>query len=170
MKHKTIIILGSSRPFGNTRKIVDYLISQGNDIDLISLSDYKIGYFDYELKNENDDFHPLLTSILNYDTILFATPVYWYTMSAQMKTFFDRISDVLIGDKKPLGRQLRGKVMGSISCGSDAEIFEGFKMPFEQSAAYLGMTYLEHVHTWVLSDQTIPKTVESRLKSLLNKL
>ncbi|WP_298761170.1 NAD(P)H-dependent oxidoreductase [uncultured Psychroserpens sp.] len=170
MKHKTIIILGSSRPFGHTRTIVDYLISHGNEIDLVVLSDYNIGYFDYELKNEDDDFHPLLTSILGYDTILFATPVYWYTMSAQMKTFFDRISDVLIGEKKTIGRQLKGKVMGSLSCGSDQEIFEGFEMPFTQSANYLGMTYIGHTHTWLSNAETIPKEVLPRLESLIKKL
>ena len=39
--------------------------------------------------------------------------------------------------------------MGIVSCGSDAEIFEGFEMPFVQSANYLGMSYLGHLHTWV---------------------
>ena len=167
---KTIVILGSSRPFGNTKKVVDYLISEGENIDVVSLLDYKIAYFNYEQRYTHDDFDTLIALILNYDTIVFATPIYWYTMSAQMKTFFDRISDLLIGDKKTIGRQLRGKVMGSLSCGSDQEIFDGFEMPFNQSANYLGMSYLGHVHTWISSEGVIPSKVKLRLASLLDKL
>ena len=54
------------------------------------------------------------TIIQKYDTIIFATPVYWYSMSGTLKTFFDRLSD-LLHYKKELGRQMRGKKMAMIS-------------------------------------------------------
>lgn len=158
MNNKTVIILGSSRSFGNTRKIVDEMLQIDSDINLIDLNDYKFSYFDYEFQNASDDFYPLVKQILNYESIVFATPIYWYTMSAQLKTFFDRLSDFLYEDKKILGRQFRGKNMGVLSCGSDQTLFDGFTMPFEQTANYLEMNYKGHLHTWIdtagISDKT----------------
>ena len=107
---------------------------------------------------------------LEYDTIIFATPIYWYTMSAQLKTFFDRISDLLHAKNKQIGRQLRGKQMAIISCGSDDEIFNGFEMPFCESANYLGMKYLRHIHTWIEDKNFISEEVLQRLKLLVKDL
>ena len=54
--------------------------------------------------------------MVQYEQIIFATPIYWYAMSAQLKTFFDRMTDLLT-IHKPLGRQLRkGKKMFLIAC------------------------------------------------------
>jgi multimeric flavodoxin WrbA len=148
---KALIILGSSRSEGNTRRVADFLMEQLG-CDLIDLNDYTFTYYDYEHRNQGDDFLPLMERIIaNYDTFVFATPVYWYSMSAVMKTFFDRISDLLTL-RKALGRQLRGKKMGAISCGYDEETVEGLEMPFRESAKYLGMQYLGHVYAWVEAD------------------
>lgn len=92
--------MGSSRSNGNTKSVVDYLMSLNYNIQLIDLNQYKISYYDYDLKNAEDDFMNLIPKVLEFDTIVFATPIYWYTMSAQMKTFFDRISDLLKGENK----------------------------------------------------------------------
>ena len=59
MKNKTVVIIGSSRSNGNTRKIVNYLKTLETQIDIIDLNDYTIGYYDYEFKNSNDDFFEL---------------------------------------------------------------------------------------------------------------
>ena len=85
-------------------------MGMGN-FELIDLNDFDISYYDYDHKNRQDDFLPLMKKLIErYKTLVFATPVYWYTMSAVMKTFFDRISDLLTIEKD-LGRQLRGKNM-----------------------------------------------------------
>lgn len=148
---KGVIIQASARSNGNTSKIVR-IIKRKTQFDVIDLNQKKINHFDYEFKNKNDDFNLLFKEIVeNYEVILFATPIYWYTMSGVLKVFLDRISDFLF-DEKEFGRLLRGKQMGIISCGSDSETFEGFEMPFEQSANYLGMDYLGHLHTWIEND------------------
>ena len=145
MENKKVIILGSSRKNGNTTKIVDE-ISKEHGIEVINLSDFNISYYDYESKNREDDFFPLIKGIIeNYDTLIFATPVYWYNMSGIMKVFFDRISD-LIRIEKETGRKLRGKKIGVISNSHDDEIEESFYIPFKKSADYLGMEYLGHAH------------------------
>ncbi|MGO4772719.1 flavodoxin family protein [Flavobacterium sp. W22_SRS_FK3] len=145
MENKKVIILGSARKNGNTTKIVDE-ISKESAIDVIDLSDYNISHYDYESKNREDDFLPLIRRILeDYDTLIFATPIYWYNMSGIMKVFFDRFSD-LIRIEKETGRKLRGKKIGVISNSHDNEIEESFYIPFKKTADYLGMEYLGHAH------------------------
>jgi len=145
MENKKVIILGSSRKNGNTTKIVDE-ISKEHGIEVINLSDFNISYYDYESKNREDDFFPLIKGIIeNYDTLIFATPIYWYNMSGIMKVLFDRFSD-LIRIEKETGRKLRGKKIGVISNSHDDEIEESFYIPFKKSADYLGMEYLGHAH------------------------
>lgn len=160
---KTVIILASERSTGHTFLLCDFL-SQIHKIDIIDIKKNNIEHFDYDFHNQDDDFLALISSvILKYERIIFATPVYWYSMSGRMKVFFDRLSDLLI-IKKELGRQLRGKEMGVISCGSDAEIKDGFYMPFKESAAYLGMIYIGDVHGWV-DEKGISEEVKNKIRS-----
>ncbi|SEC89369.1 Multimeric flavodoxin WrbA [Tenacibaculum sp. MAR_2009_124] len=147
----TIVIQGSSKSYGNTRKIIDYLNPE-NNFDIVDLKTKNIGHFDYEFKNTNDDFIPLVKNVIpNYDTIIFATPVYWYSMSGILKVFFDRCSDLLYQEKE-LGRLLRGKNMAVISNSGANDLKKGFYMPFKESANYLGMNYLGNVHGWFTED------------------
>jgi len=86
-------------------------------------------------------------------------------MSAQMKTFLDRFSD-LLKLRKDLGRKLRGINMKVICCSSDEEEYPEFWKPFQRSSEYLGMNYLGHAHTW-LEEGQIPDDVKNRLIHLL---
>ena len=166
--NRTVIIQGSSRSQGDTNKIVNYLASK-NNFDVIDLYTKNIGHYDYEYKNSNDDFIDLITGIIeNYDTIVFATPVYWYSMSGVLKVFFDRISD-LIRIHKDTGRKLRGKNMAMLSCSNSSDGIEGFSMPFSQSANYLGMHYLGDIHTWIKND-TINDEVKLIIDSFIGNL
>lgn len=157
MNNKTVIILGSARADGNTRTIVNALQKE-QSIDVIDLSDYQIGYFSYDFSNSDDDFIPLIENVLQYDTLVFATPVYWYSMSAQLKTFFDRFSDLLHA-RKDLGRQLNGKNMFSVTCSSGDNYKDFLKAPFVETAHYLKMEYKGHLHSWVGEDG-IPTKVQ----------
>ncbi len=158
---KGIILQGSSRSVGNTSKIVEVL-QQVTGFTVVDLKQKNIGHFDYDFKNQDDDFMPLMRDIAdNYEVILFVTPVYWYSMSSIMKAFFDRITDCLKIEKST-GRKLRGKSMGVISSSEDPDIVAGFDMPFRESAGYLGMTYLGHLHTWV-ENGTVPNEVKAAM-------
>lgn len=145
MMNKSVIIIGSSRKKGNTERIAIEVAKQF-DFEIINLSDYQFSYYDYESKNRDDDFFELIKGILEkYDTLIFATPVYWYSMSGIMKVFFDRFSD-LIRIEKETGRKLRGKNMAVITNSHDSEIDYDFYIPFKKSADYLGMHYLGQKH------------------------
>ncbi|MDW7691858.1 NAD(P)H-dependent oxidoreductase [Flammeovirgaceae bacterium SG7u.111] len=144
---KPIIIVGSSRKEGATGKVATQL-QELVGADLIHLIDCKIAPYDYEYRNREDDFLPLMEKLLaTYDTFIFATPVYWYSMSAQMKTFFDRLSD-LLRVEKGLGRKLRGKNMAVLNSSAGDNLGDGFWLPFKASAKYLGMNYLASLHTY----------------------
>lgn len=135
------ILLGTSRANGNTHKLVE-LYRNYKPADVFSLSDYSISIYDYEHKNRNDDFIVLAKKLLEYDHLVFATPMYWYSMSGQMKVFFDRLSDLLTIEKE-LGRGLRGKSFSVLATGVDIEPPACFEQPFILSAKYLGMDYRE---------------------------
>jgi len=136
---KTAILLSTSRYNGNTSALVD-AVSDQTDVDVFNLKNYNISPFDYEHKNIDDDFVPLVKKLLNYEHIVFASPVYWYSMTAQMKTFFDRISD-LLHVKKELGRKLRSKTCSVVSTGASPQPETSFEETFINSFDYLGMKY-----------------------------
>lgn len=133
-----IIILGSSRSNGNTRKAVNTIVG-GRDVPLVDLNTLDIKPYDYEYHNQADDFITLIERLVKVDKIVLATPVYWYTMSATMKVFIDRISD-LLDIRKDLGRKLRGKKLFVIA-SFNTSLPKGFEDTFEQTCTYLGIEY-----------------------------
>lgn len=66
---KILIIMGSSRSHGDTRKIVDAIIPK-TKAHFIDLNTYKISYFDYEHRNKDDDFVEIATKMVEYEQIL----------------------------------------------------------------------------------------------------
>jgi multimeric flavodoxin WrbA len=157
MKNKVAIIIGSSRSDGETKKLTD-IIFKISDFDKIDLNDFNISYYDYEHKNINDDYLNLMQTLINnYDTFLFATPVYWYSMSGIMKVFFDRFTD-LLDDEKELGRKLRSKKMAVITSSIGNNLGEMFWIPFCETAKYLGMKYIGNLHT--INDNLSEKQIE----------
>src|SRR5258708_2973785 len=102
-----VVILGPSRDDGNTWATVQAVLG-GRPVEVVNLSDTRFTTYDYRHRNEDDGFLPLVEAIAGKSFWIFATPVYWYSMSAQLKLFFDLLRD-LITIRKDLGRLLRGK-------------------------------------------------------------
>jgi multimeric flavodoxin WrbA len=158
---KVIYINGSSRKGGHTSSIAQILCApQKNNV--IHLSDYNIGFFEYDHSNAHDDFLPLINELIESDIWVYLTPVYWYSMSARMKTFFDRLSDLLKWE-----HDLRGKIKSSrwyaLSCGSDDDEVPGFFESFRRSAEYLEVPYMGNVHVWKDKRKPLDERVISRL-------
>lgn len=145
---KAIIIQGSARSQGNSYQIAQILAAKLQapilDLNTKQLEQYKYTH----TYDSQDQFLEVVDELLEYDTFIFLTPVYWYSMSGIMKLFFDRLTDCL-KIAKDKGRRLRGKQMAAVACGSDATVVNGFFVPFESSAEYLGMQYLGDLHAWV---------------------
>lgn len=167
MSNKTLIIFGSARSNGNTRKVVDY-IEQLVKADVVDLNEKDISYFDYDHLNRDDDFLPLIKNFIqNYDVLVLASPIYWYTMSAQLKNFLDRTSDLLTIEKD-LGRQLRGKTLASVS-NSDGDFnVDDFVSPIRKSAGYLGMEFLGNAHAFFDENSEVAIEAKERVKVLLS--
>lgn len=163
-----VFLQASARSVGDLRLMVDHLADR-TGWPVIDLREKRIGHFDYDFRNQDDDFLPLIQELIrDYDLIVFATPVYWYTMSGLLKVFFDRLSDLLM-IRKDLGRQLRGKSVAVISCAHDRELKSGFHMPFMETARYLGMYYRGDVHGWMEAG-ALPDEVRQRLDAFLEQL
>lgn len=139
LKNNPLIIFGSSRSDGDTERAIRTVFGNSISIPLIDLNTLNISYYDYHHKNSDDDFLSLAEKMTQHNPLILATPVYWYTMSAIMKTFLDRWSD-LLDIKKDMGRQLRGKSIFVIT-SYVVNLPKGFEDPFSQTAEYMGMHY-----------------------------
>lgn len=133
------IILGSSNSQGNTYQLAKHF-TEHNKATIFDLADFEMSFYDYQHKNQQDAFLPLIEKLLSFDHWVFASPVYWYAMSAQMKVFYDRITDLLTIDKS-LGRQLKGKSCSLIATGVAETVPRCFVEPFQLTAQYLHMPY-----------------------------
>ena len=142
----TIAVFGGARRNGNTGKLIDW-IADTLKINVIDLAEKDISPYDYEHKNINDDFIPLMNQLLEHQKIIFVTPIYWFSASAQMKIFIDRTSDFLdVEELKDIGRRLRNKT-GYVVCTSvSSEADSSFLNTFKDTFGYLGMNYGGHIH------------------------
>ena len=134
-----LIILGSARPDGETRKAVDLAFPPGT-AELVMLPNFAIGGYDYGHGNAGDGFGAVAAKMAAAEKIIFATPVYWYAMSAPLKIFFDRLTD-LTENLKTHGKALTGKPVWVIATGTEDLLPDGFEVPFARTADYFGMEY-----------------------------
>ena len=98
---KVVILFGSPRKNGNTiqlvRTMIDALKKNGHKVRMFYLNDLDIrpcqGCYicvkDAACKI-NDDMKKIRKYIMESDTIVYATPIYWFGPSAQLKLFMDR--------------------------------------------------------------------------------
>lgn len=95
---KNVLIISSSpRKNGNSQMLCEEFKrgaeEKGNSVELIRLSEKKIGYCracNYCMKNNGacvlkDDMADVLKKFINADVLVLATPVYFYGICAQMK-------------------------------------------------------------------------------------
>lgn len=136
---RPIIIFGSSRSRGDTWRAICALNATNPQLPVVDLNELKMSCYDYEHSNQQDDYLPLMERVVQHDPIVLATPVYWYTMSAIMKIFIDRLTDLLT-IRKDLGRKLAKKhVYVLASYGGSST--EGFEYVFRNTCDYMDMIY-----------------------------
>jgi multimeric flavodoxin WrbA len=167
---KTIALFASSRRHGNTGQLMDIIAKQLN-IEVLDLNDYDFSDFDYKHRNKNDDFSRLFERVLNFEHIIFASPVYWYSVSPPMKRFLDRISDYLSFDELlDKGRQLRGKT-GYVVCTSISEqVDASFINAFKDTFGYLGMSDGGYIHCDCSGDDFKLEKHQQDIEAFVKKL
>jgi multimeric flavodoxin WrbA len=101
MRKKILILSSSPRKKGNSNALCDEFMrgaaEAGHDVEKVVLAEKRINYCTgcYACRGngkcaQKDDMAPILSSMIAADAIVLATPVYFYTMCAQMKTVIDR--------------------------------------------------------------------------------
>lgn len=103
MSKKVLILSASPRKGGNSDTLCEEFFKgakdSGNYAEKIFLRDKHINYCtgcglcntnNYTACSQKDDMAEILEKMINADVIVMATPVYFYTMDAQMKTLIDR--------------------------------------------------------------------------------
>ena len=126
---KVLILSSSPRRKGNSQCLCEEFArgatEAGHHVDLVRLSEQKIGYClacDACMRNggtcvQKDDMKQLLALYQEADVLVLATPIYFYGISAQMKTFIDRTY--------PIWQHLGKKdIYYIISAGLDQKIIE----------------------------------------------
>lgn len=122
MSKKVLAISSSPRKGRNSDILCDRLVQgaleNGNDVEKVFISDLIIHYctgcghcFTCGACSQEDDMKQMLPKLVEADVIIFATPVYFYSMCGQMKTFIDRTT--------PVYQRMKGKTFFYIVTASD---------------------------------------------------
>jgi multimeric flavodoxin WrbA len=156
-----LVILGSSRRDGETRRAIS--LAFGDRAECLDLSDYTFSPYDYGHSNRFDDFPKIIDLLIPRKRVVLATPVYWYAMSAIMKAFFDRLSD-LVTIEKQKGRALAGKTIWLIATGTDPTLPEGFEVPFLRTCTYFDWIYRGACYLYANDDQKLRHDTEENLR------
>ena len=143
---KIVIINGSARK-GNTSSAIQAFAegtSDGNEIEILAADKLNIapckGCGVCQCSKgcvDKDDTNPTIDKLVSADVIVFATPVYWWGMTAQMKLIIDKCYCK--------GHYLKGKKVGLLTVGAasdDSIQYELIDKQFDCMAAYLSWDML----------------------------
>ena len=109
MSKQILVISTSPRKSGNSDMLAEELIrgarEAGNDVEKVTLYDKTIGFCKGCLTCQStqrcvihDDADTIAQKMLNADVLVFASPIYYYGMSGQMKTMLDRANPLYSAD------------------------------------------------------------------------
>lgn len=136
-----VVIYGSTRQNGNTEWLTERVI-EGLDVEEIYLRDYNIQPIDDRRHAEggfpdvDDDYSGLVERMMKHDTFIFATPIYWYSMTGTMKNFIDRWSHTMRDAKFPdFKARLGTKKAYVVAVGGDKPMVKG--LPLIQQFNYI---------------------------------
>ena len=155
----TLVLLGSARGGSHTAALVDSVFGD-RPVTRIDLRDVAIHHYEYDRPMDRDGFANVARAMTGHRLIVFATPVYWYSMSGRMKVLIDRFTD-LVTVRKDIGRQLHGRHIAVLACGSEPALPEGFEVPFRETAAYLNMAYRGTFYAQTTKQGLLAVTIES---------
>ena len=135
---KIIVLQGSMRKEGNTDLLVKSFVdgaSKNNDVEVISVADYKVNPCigcnscfnrDGNLCFQKDDMEIVYKKLVDADIIIIASPVYFYGISAQLKAIIDRLHT-------PLRNTFKVKGLGLllVAAATLPAVFDAIKLQYE---------------------------------------
>lgn len=151
---KILIIQGGGRPNGNTDQLVKAFargaVEAGHEVEIVSL-----------LKNEikgclgcnacrygkpcvqRDSFNELVPKLKAADLLVFASPLYFWTVSSRIKAFIERFYCIAEEDKNPpLGRYEK---YPEKDCALLMTAADNFFWTFEQAVSYYKFTLVNYI-------------------------
>ena len=143
---KVLTLYSSARPDGNTFQHVN-TFNQLVPGEICYLDSLEIAQYDYQFRNQNDDFSTLIDNMLNVDVIILASPVYWYSLTPTMRRFFDRLTDLTeLPELKAKGKKMREKSFYLFATSVHPNPPASFTFPVEKTLEYLGWRFMDSVH------------------------
>lgn len=144
MSKKVVVITGSPRKDGNSIAMTDAFIKaaekKGHTVIRFDAAMMNVGgchacetcYKTGKACSFDDDFNQIAPAILDADAIVFTTPVYWYSIPAQIKGVIDKMYSLVVG-----GKDIAGKECALIACceEEDMTVLDGVRIPIERTAA-----------------------------------
>jgi multimeric flavodoxin WrbA len=158
-RKKVLIFLGSPRKEGNStalaKKVIAGAESAGAKVESFYLHDMDIKPCDAceacRDKSEtdcilDDDMRGLFPKLRQADVIVIASPIYWFTVSAQTKLFMDRW--YALGG--PEGHSFKGKRFGIVLTYADTDPFTSGAVnalrTFQDALNYVGASTIGMVY------------------------
>lgn len=146
MSKKIVVITGSPRKNGNSAAMADAFIqaaeARGHAVTRFDAALKQVGgcracetcFKTGKACSFGDDFNTVAPAILEADAVVFVTPVYWYSIPAQIKGIIDRLYSFVVG-----GKDIAGKDCALITCceEDDLSVMDGVRVPLERSAALM---------------------------------
>jgi multimeric flavodoxin WrbA len=127
---KILILKGSPRPNGNSSTLADQVAAgarqAGAEVESFSLHELDLrpcDGCDFCLETGvcviKDDMQALYPKILAADALVLASPIYWFTYSAQLKLCIDRW--YALWNDKP--ESFKGKLIGIVLTYGDSDVY-----------------------------------------------
>lgn len=151
---KILIILGGGRANGNTAQLVGAFMKgtteAGYHTELISLNKLTVnGCIGCNACRygkpciQKDDFNSLVPKIKESDLIVFASPLYFWTVSSKIKALIERFYCIAEKDEnQPLGRYEKYPIH---DCALLMTSADDFFWTFEQAVSYYKFTMINYI-------------------------
>lgn len=151
---RILVILGGGRPKGNTAQLAEAFVkgaeAAGHDVETVSL-----------LKNEvrgclgcnacrygkpcvqKDAFNAIIPKLMAADLVVFASPLYFWTLSSRIKAFIERFYCIAEEDSNPpLGRYEKYPVK---DCALLMTAADNNFWTFEQAVSYYKFALVQYI-------------------------
>ncbi len=146
MGKKIVVITGSPRKNGNSFAMTDAFIqaaeARGHTVTRFDAAMMNVGgcracetcYKKGKACSFDDGFNTIAPAVLEADAVVFTTPVYWYSIPAQIKAVIDKLYSLVVG-----GKDFAGKECALIACceENDMSVLDGVRVPMERTAALM---------------------------------
>ncbi|MGN4127944.1 flavodoxin family protein [Lysinibacillus sphaericus] len=145
--------IGSSRQHSNSEELTDYVL-EGVAHQKLFIKDLNIQPI-HDLRHDaqgfqfvDDDYDQIIHALMTSDIVVFATPIYWYSMSGIMKNMVDRLSHAIRDERFP---QLKEKLLTTqaivLAVGGDDPKIKGLPMiqQFHYIFNFLNMPFSSYI-------------------------